>query len=226
MSNELVKPDFSQLPTSPMNPDEFKSLSDAKKYLQRIQLYTKGQAIDTGKIGPGQYGIPDGEDIESLGNEIDVLVFAVRAKAMDVSDPEDIRVSYSQKEPLYAEIVEGGGLFGPSFLVYERTKNEFFEMFFCNKSARKVATTLYPFAPMGAEQAEQCGVEAHGPLAATLGVRYAKNKKGSWHVTTVKECKVPFTQEPDYEAAVKEVNKFYNPEAEEAGEEDTRGRTR
>jgi len=230
MSNELVKNDYTSLPCTTVSPSELQQISKVGDFLGRIQLYTKGRFIDTGAVAPGHYGIPQaGDEIVDLGDEIDILVFAMRAKAMDVTDSENVVVSTDMHSEEYKDIVsrgdkgEMGCLYGPSFLVYERTTCQFYEMFFCNKSARKIGPTLYPYLPLNAEAAEQQGTDPHGPIPATLGVRYAKNKKGSWHVSVVKECKAPFTTEPSVEEVIKRVTKFLSPDDTE---EDTRGRER
>lgn len=226
--NELTtKNDFSNLPCTLISPAELKRIAQPTEYLARIQLFTKGKAIDEGLIKPGHYGIPQtgGDDVTDLGAEIDVMVFALRPKAMDVTDVNNIRVCYDINDPLYEEItsMSEGGLYGPSFLVYERSTQAFYELFFCNKSARKVAPALYPFLPINAAAASELGCEPHGPLTATLGVRYATGAKGKWHTYTVKNCSVPFSTEPTVEDAVEQITKFLNPEV---AEEDTRGRAR
>jgi len=231
MSNELVKNDYTSLPTTSISRTALQEISKANEFLGRIQLYTKGRAIDTGTIAPGHYGVPQsGSDgILDLGGEIDVLVFAARAKAMNVSDLENIVVSYNPEDEAFQDIKSGadagdnGNLYGHSFLLYERSTSEFYELFCCNKSARIFSPTLLPFLSLNAAEAEAAGEEPHGPIPATLGVRYAKNKKGSWHASTVKECKAPFTQEPPFARVVEEVTKFLNPEV---AEDDDRERTR
>jgi len=231
MSKELTKTDYTSLPATTISQSELQEISKVNEYLSRIQLYTKGRAIDTGAIAPGHYGVPQTgtDEIIDLGDEIDLLVFAMRAKAMDVSDAENITVSYDLHDETYKNIVEladsgeTGCLYGPSFLVYERSTNAFYEMFFCNKSARKIGPTLFPYLPLNATVAAENGVKPHGPIPVTLGVRYAKNKKGSWHVSTVRDCKAPFTKEPAVEQVIAQVTKFLKPEDTE---EDTRGRDR
>src|SRR6188474_1543633 len=89
----------------------------------RLQLYSKGQSIDRGKIEPGSYGIPErGNYVVDLGNRIDLLVFARRPKAVDLSDTEVLIVSYDPESPEFRRAVttawsnEGHCLYGVSFL--------------------------------------------------------------------------------------------------------------
>ena len=221
MGTNLVKNDYTSLPTSTISKTDLAKVSQANRYLSRIQLFTKGKAIDNGLIGPGRYGIPltGGAEITDLGDEIDVIVFAARMKAMDASDSDDIRTYFDVNDPGFQEIVNADGLHGLSFLFFERRTGGFYEMFFCNKSARRVGPMLLPFVPTGPDSEDP-----HGPLAATLGIRYAKNKKGGWHVPTVSECKVPFSVEPSVEETIAEITKFLNPE--DATEADERERAR
>jgi len=232
MSNELVKNDYTNLPVSTVSRSELRATAQETEFLGRFQLYTKGEAIDSGAIAPGHYGVPQNgsDEILDLGNEIDILVVAVRYKAMDVSDRDDVIVSYDKDSDVYKDIKsrsdnrEQGCLYGFSFLTYERSTNSFYEMFCCNKSARIFAPTLLPFLPLSAAEAEQSNEEPHGPIPATLGVRYASNSKGKWHVPQVRECKEPFTREPPMDEVIRQVTKFLTPEEEV--EEDSRGRDR
>lgn len=187
-------------------------------YLNRFQLYTKGKAINHGLIAPGRYGISESEDeITDLGKEVDVLVLAWRPKALDISDLSNIITNFDpsseefQRIQAAESIKDSGCMYGPSFLLYERTTGRFVEWFCNNKSSRIAAGKVSAFLPKEGK--------VH---AMTLGVRVAE-KKGtneSWHVSTVNECSTPIAL-PDAETVNKEVQKFLNPpkpEAEAASE--------
>lgn len=189
--------------------DDFDQLAEVAKgsqFLPRIQLITKGKYVDTGKIAPGHWGVPQsgGEEIEDLGDKIDIIPFTFRPKAMDVSDREAIITVYDTADPEFARIStagkDSGCLWGPTFLVYERNTRKFYEMFFSNASGRSEAAKLRPFLP----SADNGGC----PSAATLSIRYKKTPQYGWHVPVVSKCTMPFDDLPDTEVILAEVKKF------------------
>ncbi|TXH59144.1 MAG: hypothetical protein E6Q97_00530 [Desulfurellales bacterium] len=189
--------------------DDFDQLAEVAKgsqYLPRIQLITKGKYVDTGKIPPGHWGVPQsgGEEIEDLGDKIDIIPFTFRPKAMDVSDREAIVTVFDTADPEFVRIStagkDSGCLWGPTFLVYERNTRKFYEMFFSNASGRSEAAKLRPFLP----SAENNGC----PSAATLSIRYKKTTQYGWHVPVVSKCTMPFDDLPDTETILNEVKKF------------------
>ncbi len=87
MSDELQVWQGEQLPSCDVGLDVFESLTKGADFLQRVQLYTKGRMLDKGIIGSGRYGVPQGEDeVFDLGDEVDVIPFSWRPKALDTSD--------------------------------------------------------------------------------------------------------------------------------------------
>jgi hypothetical protein len=103
--------------------EQLDDVSQASDFLPRIQLITKGKYVDTGKISPGHWGVhqPGGEDIIDLGDKIDVIPMEARAKALDVSDKENIISVYDANDPEYQRIKTApkntGCMYGPSFIV-------------------------------------------------------------------------------------------------------------
>lgn len=183
-------------------------VAKGSQFLPRIQLITKGKYVDTGKIAPGHWGVPQagGEDIEDLGEKIDIIPFSFRPKAMDVSDREAIVTVYDTKDPEFGRISTApkntGCIWGPTFLVYERNTRKFYELFFSNASGRAEAGKLRPFLPQEAND----GV----PGVATLGIRYKKTKDYGWHVPVITKCTMPFADEdlPSGEQLLAEIEKF------------------
>ena len=132
MGNALAATGLTNLPSVDVDFNDYGSDID---FLPRIQLVTKGKYVDLGKIKPGHYGVPQGEDeILDLGESIDILPLAVRNKALDTNSDPPVAV-YDTNDPLYTEIRERAGekdsgcMYGPSFLVYERDTGEFYELF-------------------------------------------------------------------------------------------------
>lgn len=219
MSTALSKVDYTQLPSTQVGSDAaFDDLAKGGDFLGRMQLYTKGKAIDKGLIKPGHYGIPASEDeIIDLGDSCDLLVLARRPKAIDMTDKEAIIVVHDSESAEFKRIAaqslekESNCMYGPSFLVFERSTGKFYEWFCGSKSTRTEAKKVYPFLPLTAQEIKQRGLtdqEPHGPLPMTLKARYVEKGTYSWHVPVVQKCSVPFKNEPTLEVMVAEINKF------------------
>jgi hypothetical protein len=208
MSNELVP--FGKSLNLPAVSDvvkgELAEVSKGADFLPRIQLITKGKYVDTGKIGAGHWGIPQpgGEDIIDLGVEIDVVPLFARAKALDVSDKEAIIAVYKTDDPEFQRIKDApkntGCMWGPSYLVLERSTGKMYELYFGNKSGRQEAGKLIPF------------LETLAP--ASLSIRYKKTPDYGWHVPVVRKCSEPFDSAncPSDKDIKAEIEKFKSPE--------------
>ncbi len=219
MTKDLIPFNADQLPSVDLTTDEeLKELTTGTDFLQRIQLVTKGKFVDTQKIAPGRYGVPQpgGDDILDLTEKIDILPLAVRAKALDMSDRDAIVAVYDMNLPEFDRIkaaskeTNSNCMWGPSFLVVERSTGNFYEYFMGNKSARQESGKLRPFLPLSRDRAEAVGAEPHGPVPCTLQCRYVKRPDYGWHVPVVTKCSEPFTAKelPDMEKIREEVAKF------------------
>jgi hypothetical protein len=217
MSNALIPFNADQLPSVELaTDDELKELTQGTSFLQRVQLITKGKYVDTQKIGPGRFGVPQpgGEEILDLGDEIDILPLAVRPKALDMRDRDAIIAVYDMtlaefdRIKLAAAESNSSCMWGPSFLVVERSSGNFYEFFMGNKSARQESGKLRPFLPLSKEKAETIGEEPHGPIPCTIKCRYIQRPTYGWHVPVVIKCSEPFTNLPTVKDIRAEVEKF------------------
>jgi len=219
---DLANLDLSQLPSTQVGNDAmYDDLAKSNEFLGRFQLFTKGKAIDRGLITPGHYGIPESADeITGLGDSVDILVLARRPKALDMTDKEAIIVSYNNESAEFKRIAaqsqekESNCMYGPSFLIYERTTGRFLEFFCGSKSTRSESKKIYPFLPLTAEDIKARGLtdqEPHGPLPMTLKSKYVEKGSYSWHVPVVVKCSVPFTKGPTNEKLIAEIIKFISP---------------
>jgi len=220
----LVPINFNQLPSTQIgSDDEFKELAKSSEFLGRLQLYTKGKAINKGLVKPGHYGIPEGEEVIDLDDQIDLYVLARRPKAIDMTDNDALLVSYDPASEEFVRIKEQSMekeshcMFGPSFLVYERTTKRFLEFFCGSKSTRSEAKKVYPFLPLtDADIARQKSagndvseLAAHGPVEMTLKSRLVEKGSYSWHVPVVVKCGKPFPL-PSWDKTVAEITRFIN----------------
>jgi len=212
MGNELVPFKANFLPAVAEDVlNEVNEVSQGSDFLPRIQLVTKGKYVDKGKIGAGHWGIPQpgGEEIIDLGDTIDVIPLDARAKALDVSDREAIIAVYKTSDPEFQRIKtapkNSGCMWGPSFLVIERSTGKLYELFFGNASGRNEAGKLRPFLP----------TKDSPPTPATLSIRYKEAKDYGWHVPVIKKCSEPFDPSdcPADDLIQAEIVKFRNPQS-------------
>ncbi len=218
---ELTVMDMSTLPVVGLgaNLKELETLAKDSQYLKRIQLYSKGKAIDTGKIIPGNYGIPFDDVITCLGEEIDVIPLVVRDKAIDSSDSDAVIVSYTRTSEAFQQIVEGsevknsGCQWGYSFLLFERSTSMYYEYFFGNKTARNEVANVCAFLPKTEEQIQEF-TNKHGRPpqragACTFKVKYIEKKVQGWgwHAPVTYPCSTPF-KGLELTEATEQIEKF------------------
>jgi len=228
-SNALVPVNFvDQLPSTQVGSDaDFDEIAKSSDFLPRLQLFTKGKAVNRKLVGPGNYGIPVTEDeVTDLGDEIDILPLARRPKAIDLKDTENIVAVYDVNDPEFKRIQvqsaeKGSGcMYGPSFLVYERSTGQFLEFFCGTKSARTEAKRIFPYLPISQAMIDanpnSVEQEPHNALPVTMKSRLVEKGQWSWHVPIAVKCSTPFTSLPSAEKIVAEITKFLNVKREGA----------
>lgn len=225
MSNNspLIPINFEQIPTQIGTNAQFAELVKGGDYLGRLQLYTKSKANAKGLIPNGHYGIPEsGEEIIDLGQSVDLLPLARRAKAIDMSSTSALVITYDMHSKEFHRIAseadegEPNRQYGISFLIYERTTGRFLEFFCGNKSSRMASKHIFPFLPLTPADIDArakagkdvSNLKLHGPIPMTLKVSLAKNRHGSWHVPVVGKCFTPFARVPSQQSLVEEITKF------------------
>ena len=223
----MVSVNLSNLPPYQMGDDAiYDDIAKTTTRLARLQLYTKGMAINRRVIKSGHYGIPESAaEITDLGPSIDLLVLARRPKAVDMSDSDEIITSFDPESAKFTRIAakslekESNCIYGPSFLVIERNNLQRpLEFFCCTKGSRAEAKKIYTFLALSAQQIEARGLKdekPHGPLAMTLTARLVEKGKYSWHVPVANECTNPFTESLADEEIIDEIIKFITAEADD-----------
>jgi len=227
--NALVPVDLTQLPSTQIGSDmDFDAIAKSSDFLPRLQLYTKGKAINKKLVGPGNYGIPVSDDeVTDLGDEIDILPLARRPKAIDLKDKDNIVAVYDLKDPEFARIQaqsaekESGCMYGPSFLVFERSTGQFLEFFCGTKSARTEAKRIYANLPLTQAMIdanpEMLGDQVpHNAIPLTLKSRLVEKGQWSWHVPVAVKCSTPFTKLPPTEVIADQIRKFLDVKREGA----------
>ncbi len=229
VSNALVPVDFiEQLPSTQVGSDaDFDEIAKSSDFLARLQLFTKGKAVNRKLVGPGNYGIPVTDDeVTDLGDEIDILPLARRPKAIDLKDTENIVAVFNVADPEFKRIQvqsgqkESGCMYGPSFLVYERSTGQFLEFFCGTKSSRTEAKRIFPYLPLSQAMIDAnpalADQQPHSAMPVTMKSRLVEKGQWSWHVPVAVKCSTPFTSLPTAEKIVAEINKFLDVKREGA----------
>jgi hypothetical protein len=211
-------PVFDALPTQIGSDEQFLALAKGTEYLRRLQLYTKGKAVNRKLVEPGNYGIAIDEDtVDDLGDQIDIIPLARRPKAIDMTDDEAIIVSYNPDSDEFKRIAaqsmeaESHCMYGPSFLVFERETASFLEFFCGNKSCRAEAKKIYSYLRLSqadidakaARGVDTCDLVPHGPLPLTLRSRLVEKGTYSWHVPVATNCLEEFSNLPRVERIIR-----------------------
>lgn len=229
-SSALVPVDFvDQLPSTQVGTDDdFDSIAKSSDFLARLQLYTKGKAINKKLVLPGNYGIPVTDDeVTDLGDEIDILPLARRPKAIDLKDTENIVAVYDVNDPEFTRIQaqsaqkESGCMYGPSFLVFERSTGQFLEFFCGTKSSRTEAKRIFPYLPLSqamidANPNAASNQQPHNAMPVTMKSRLVEKGQWSWHVPVAVKCSTPFSSLPSAKVIVEEIKKFLGAKREGA----------
>lgn len=216
-SNQLSVPQVNVPSTITVSDADFAELARGSTFLGRLQLYTKGKAINQRLIGPGEYGVPESdESITVLGDAVDVIPLAKRAKALDMSDKDAIVQSFDPKSDVFQDIMarsntpDSGCMYGVSFLIWVPSISRFLEYFAGTKTARSEAGKLFPFLPQPADGDKP----AKPAQVVTLRSRLCEAGNFSWHAPVIKESSNPVTSMPSDKQLVDELTKFLNPKVD------------
>jgi hypothetical protein len=205
-------PSYKDIGSTGLAASVVRSLTRGGDFLDRLQLY-QGSSSEAkkSKIPIGHWGIPSRDAVDDLGKEVEIIVFAYRAKGLDTSKTAvggKAVVNYDPDSATFKSIAERSSLEGSNcmsgleFLVYERSTNKWLTYFAYSKSAQFIAEDLIPDPN-------------EGPLQVTLKAEYMEGvKKGStvsWHAPTVKRSNTPFTTLPTLDEAKAQVEKFISP---------------
>ena len=203
--------------------EQFTDLAKDADCAGRLQLFTKGKAINKGMVRPATTAFPRAMKRSStLVTSIDIIPLARRPKAIDMTDTDAVFVNYDPESEEFKRIAatslekESHCMYGPSFLVVERSTGRFLEFFCGSKSTRSEAKNIYPFLPLtAADIARQkaagndiAGLEPHDALPLTLKSRLVEKGTYSWHIPVVVQCTEPFTKLPTMERILKEIMTF------------------
>jgi len=189
--------------------DSLSKSAGKSDFTRRVKLFVAGKNVDLDQIKKGNFGFfASKEDLVDLGQSMDVLVIARKAKAVDLSDTSNVIVENDVNSPEFqrimadADVKDSGCSFGPCYLLYERTTDTFLEFFCGNKTARYESSVINSYLPTA----------DHGPKPMTLGRELIEKGRFSWFGPKASDCITPFSTLPEADRLVAKVEDFLKPE--------------
>ena len=165
-------------------------------FMPRIQLMTSNsKQCKSGDFPINHYAIVRGKNLTDLTAEVNLLVIAWRPKAVRMG--EAVMAFFNVENPEFAKIEEdskgndSGCMYGPEFLVYSPTEQEYATFFMGSKSSRNESPSMKQLIGK----------------AATLKAQELSNAKYSWYACLVTPCSTPF-EIPEMEEIREQVTKF------------------
>lgn len=184
-------------------------------FLPRLQLCgSNSNLCKRGKVPIGSYAIVRGKDtvLHLLGDSVNLLVISWRPKALRFGNGS-MQVHYNPASPQFKQIEidstkeDSGCMYGPEYLVYVPSVNEFCTFHFNNPTMRQSAAGMIP----------------NVGKAVTCNVEFIDKGKYSWHGPTILNCSTPLTPTTDLakfkEDLLLQRDKFNNPKESEELEE-------
>lgn len=190
------------VPTSE-NASEDKALSVANSvdFHPRLKLCQgSGKEAQKGKVAKaGNYAlITNKDEMEDLGDEVEIVICAARAKALQTG--KMILTYFDPESPEFAEIKEkskvknSGCMYGPEYLIWLPNQNTYATLFMCSPTARR----------------ESRAVHSRLRKAALLKSHLIETEDYAWHGPIVKDLETEVTNLPPQEELLAEIEKFDN----------------
>lgn len=193
--NELIPAGMSK------NEDAALIVANAGDYLPRLKLcQPAAKEVTHRKVSRGgNYALIRSKDeIEDLGEEVEMVVCAGRPKALQTGDviisifePDSDEFKRIQSE---SKNKDSGCMYGPEYLVWLPNQDTFATLFMCNPTARREAGSVH----------------ARLRKAALLTSNLIETEKYSWYGPVCKDLTTPITNLPASEIFQEEIGKFEN----------------
>lgn len=190
-------------------------------FLPRLQLLGANTNLcKRGKAPIGSYVILRGKDtvVHLLGEDVNILVVSWRPKAIRFGNGS-VSVFYNPAAPGFKQVEidstksDSGCMFGPEYLIYVPSVNEFCTFHFNNPTMRVSAAGMFP----------------NVGKAVTCRVEFIEKGKHSWHGPIILNCSTPLPMPADpnafREALILQRDRFNNPKEDEEVEELTAAAT-
>lgn len=184
-------------------------------FLPRLQLLGASTNLcKKGKAPIGSYAVLRGKDtvVHLLGESVDALVVSWRPKAIRFG-AGNVQSFYNPASPGFKQVEvdstakDSGCMFGPEYLIYIPSVNEFCTFHFNNPTMRVAAAGMLP----------------NVGKAVTCRVEFIEKGKNSWHGPVILNCSTPLPLPADVEsfkaALIMQRDRFNNPKEDEEVEE-------
>jgi hypothetical protein len=223
-STDIIPADLGEGAVQKYDESVIDAISAGHKYLPRLQLMIANSGpCKKNKFPINHYALIRDQNMHDLGESIDVIVVAVRPKALDLSGDEVVSVfdpkldAKNNPTGEFARIQDKAAekdsqcMFGPEYLMYISSIGQFATFFMGSKSARRESPNL----------------KALLRQAATLKSKLIQTKRYEYFSPAVLPCSTPLDP-PNTDDLIEQVNKFNNPPEREVElvEDDAEGPAR
>lgn len=184
-------------------------------FLPRLQLcQASSNLCKKNKVPNGTYAVLRGKDavVHLLGEETNIFIASWRPRALRFGNGT-VQSFYNPATPGFkkvevdSQVKDSGCMFGPEYLVYVPSVNEFCTFHFNNPTMRQSASGMLP----------------NVGKAVTCRVEFIEKGKNSWHGPVILNCSTPLVLPEDVEAfkalLIQHRDKFNNPKESEELEE-------
>lgn len=170
------------------------------KFLPRIQLcQAQTKLVLQRKVARGgHFALVDRDNVVDLGNEVEVVVCAGRAKAMQFDD-ETVINNFDKDSDTFKSIQERSGdrdsgcMYGPEYLLYLPNQERFVTFFMASTTLRREASQVH----------------SHMGQQALLASHPIETKKYTWFGSKCEDLSTP-VELPDMKIIQEEIDKFKN----------------
>lgn len=204
------------LPQSPYteDPKVFNELLSASAFLPRLQLCNgTSTVVQEGKIGVGKYALIRSKDqVEDLTNQVDIMPFSWRFRAMQIMPDKTLLSYFNPKSPEFQRVQaasaeqNSGAMYGAEFLIWVPAAKCFATLYLNNATSRQEAPNLKGFLKE--------------KKAVTLKSQFIVGKKHKWYGPVVVPCSTPFDL-PTEEDILTQATKFASPKESEVEKADS-----
>ena len=178
--------------------DSFMSEMTRTHFLPYLMLKVASSSeCKDGSFPVNHYAIKSAGVLVDLGASVDVIVLAVRPKAVDFTS--GVKAFYNFASPAFKAVAQRSQVkdskcqYGPEFLLWLSEEEQFVTFMMGSISARNVSPELNALRGKG----------------ASLGAQGVKTEKYSWFVPTITPCNTPLT--PIGENYNQVLSDFLNP---------------
>ena len=150
MTTENPLATMQDLAVATTNDDMFKAVASSGSFIPRLQLMTSNsEKCKSGDFQINHYARVHDSDFRDLGKDVDILIVGFRPFALETTPEGDIVTLYDFEDENFKRIqVEAdkpgmnGCMYGPQFLVWVASEQEFMTFLMGSKTARRASPSV------------------------------------------------------------------------------------